>query len=574
MARPGGTLENAPEFHLEQAPEAPETVGNERSDGNAASSRHLDRPSRGPQSALPGRFRDRSVGRWPVPLAGIVTALLLWLLLARSGLLPAASVPSPIVVVRDLVSNRSFYLTNAVPTAVTALEGFAVGSLLSISLGALASASVATERSVSRAAVALYCLPLPALLPLVDSIVSEGQQSRVAMAALFCFFPVLVATSAGLRNSPANALAIVAGAGGGRWASLQKVRLRAALPSLVAGLRIAAPAALLGALVSEFSGAPEGLGVALITSQQKFATVHTWGIAVVASALGGALYLTIAGVARLAGIEAPDSRFDSSIRNIQLGQSKLARLTVPASSAVVLFALWILIPRLTNASPLIFKSPADVFHYLTNGPDAAGHRSMLFSNWWTTLHDTGLIFGVGMGSAVLSSCLLAAFPLLFRLSLPMTIVSQCVPQIAFIPLLVAVSGRSHELVALTGLLVVFFPAVIVTVTALNGRSRSSLDLVHGCGGGRWKRLRFVQLPGAIPGIFAAARISLPLSLFGALVAEWLVTGTGISSAMTLAVSTFDYGRLWADIAAITATVVVLYSAIEALEDVAARRFGD
>jgi len=183
-----------------------------------------------------------------------------------------------------------------------------------------------------------------------------------------------------------------------------------------------------------------------------------------------------------------------------------------------------------------------------------------------------MIFGVGMAAALIVGCVLVSFPLLLRLGLPLLIASQCVPQIAFIPLLVAIAGRGDLFIIITGLLVVFFPAMIVIVTALEERSRSTLDVITVFSGGRWAVLRFVRLPGALPGVLNAARISIPLALFGALVAEWLVTGNGISEAMTTATSTFDYTRLWADVVVVTVTVILLYEVVAALHDRARRRF--
>ena len=68
------------------------------------------------------------------------------------------------------------------------------------------------------------------------------------------------------------------------------MRLRAALPSLFAALRIAAPAAILGAIIGEYLGADTGLGVAMINSEQALQIDRTWAIALVATALAGVAY--------------------------------------------------------------------------------------------------------------------------------------------------------------------------------------------------------------------------------------------------------------------------------------------
>jgi sulfonate transport system permease protein len=534
------------------------------------------------RAVVPGRRKvgarrgSARLGRAFVPTVGVLGTVLLWELVAVTNVLSGHSVPTPTSVVRDVVMHASYYFTNARPTTVTALVGFLVGSAISIVLGVFVAIALPLERPVTRCALAVYSLPLPALLPLVSSVFAPGQESRVVLAALFCFFPVLVGVTTGLRSAPADALDVVRAAGGGRLQAIRRVRLRAALPNLLAGLRIAGPAAFLGALVAEFGGAQSGLGAALVVSQQKLETVQVWGIALVASVIGGLLYLvaTLAGRMLHADVTGASHGLEQAeVRAGGIGRARLRLASGPLLSAAALLLLWEATAHFSGASRLVFKTPSDVVKYLFNNSAAGDHRSTLLSDWLTTLTHIAEIFSVGMASALVAACLFVTVPLLFRLSLPLALGSQCVPTIAFIPLLVAVCGRGSLLISVTGLLVVFFPAVIVMVTALQEAPSSSLDVVHAYGGGRAIALLRVRLPGALPGIFAAARVGLPLALFGALVAEWLVTGDGLSAAMSAATVFFDYGRLWADVAVLTATVVAGYALIDGLQTLAQRRYG-
>jgi len=524
-------------------------------------------PVRGSAQGLPRPRRHVPAIAWTA--GGFALALTVWWIVAVSGILPAASVPNPVSVAEDLVANFPFYVSNAVPTLLTALAGFAIAAVVAFVFGAIGSLTGLLERSVSRLGLAIYCLPLPALLPLISSLEGPGQPTRITMAFLFSFFPMLVGTLAGLRATPADTAAIVYCAGGGQLKVLIKVGLRSALPYIIGGMRIAGPGALLGALVAEFSGAENGLGVALVVSQQKLLTAQTWGVAIVATVIGGSLYAVITAIGRWLHADPTDGQTTLATAP---STGPLRRAVEFFTPAVALILVWLAIVLFGGASPLVFKSPVDVVNYLVSNPAAADHRAALLSDWLTTMRDTAMIFGVGMAAALIVGCVLVSFPLLLRLGLPLLIASQCVPQIAFIPLLVAIAGRGDLFIIITGLLVVFFPAMIVIVTALEERSRSTLDVITVFSGGRWAMLRFVRLPGALPGVLNAARISIPLALFGALVAEWLVTGNGISEAMTTATSTFDYTRLWADVVVVTVTVILLYEVVAALHDRARRRF--
>jgi ABC-type nitrate/sulfonate/bicarbonate transport system permease component len=87
--------------------------------------------------------------------------------------------------------------------------------------------------------------------------------------------------------------------GGGSVQKLRKVRIRSALPSLFVALRIAAPAAVLGAIIGEYVGGESGLGIAMIASQSGLRVATTWGIALVATLIASVAYGVTAMVGRL-----------------------------------------------------------------------------------------------------------------------------------------------------------------------------------------------------------------------------------------------------------------------------------
>ena len=103
----------------------------------------------------------------------------------------------------------------------------------------------------------------------------------------------------GLRSADRTTLDLIHAYGGNALKKLTKVRIRAALPSLFAALRIAAPAAILGAIIGEYLGADSGLGVAMINSEQALQIERTWAIALVATLLAGVAYGLTALVGRL-----------------------------------------------------------------------------------------------------------------------------------------------------------------------------------------------------------------------------------------------------------------------------------
>jgi ABC-type nitrate/sulfonate/bicarbonate transport system permease component len=121
--------------------------------------------------------------------------------------------------------------------------------------------------------------------------------------------------------------------------------------------------------------------------------------------------------------------------------------------------------------------------------------------------------------------------------------------------------------------VVFFPALVTIVFGLRSTSRQATDLVLAYGGNRWVVLRKVSVPTALPALFAAARISVPGALVGALIAEWLSTGKGIGGGIQNAIGAFDYGQVWSAIVVLTLVSLILYTIVGVLETAVLAQFG-
>jgi len=163
-------------------------------------------------------------------------------------------------------------------------------------------------------------------------------------------------------------------------------------------------------------------------------------------------------------------------------------------------------------------------------------------------------------------------PVVRRPLLAVAVVFQTVPAVAFLPLFVLLFGRQLVCVAIFGVVCVLFPSLITLLAGLDNASASASDVIHTLGGGAAKSLRFVRLPAALPSLFAAVRIAVPNAVTGALVAEWLATGTGLGRIMTTAGARLDYDSIWAAAVAITAVSALGYSAVHTVERVALARF--
>jgi ABC-type nitrate/sulfonate/bicarbonate transport system permease component len=208
------------------------------------------------------------------------------------------TIPPPTSIVRSVFDvGWDYWVTNAGTTLREAAWGWLWGNGIALVLAGLCVLLPFAERSVMRVAIAAYCLPVIAIGPIL-SILFSGDTPKVILAALTCFFATLIGAVVGLRSADQASLDLVRAYGGGRWKELVKVRFKASLPSLFAGLRIAAPTAVLGAIVGEYlGGSGAGLGVAMTSSQAALDIPQTWAIALVATSIAGVAY----GLTALAG---------------------------------------------------------------------------------------------------------------------------------------------------------------------------------------------------------------------------------------------------------------------------------
>jgi ABC-type nitrate/sulfonate/bicarbonate transport system permease component len=231
---------------------------------------------------------------------GVVAILALWWLLAVTVLSSGRAVPTPWAVVRQIGHDGwTFYGPNVRATAAEAAKGFLWGNLAAIGLAAVVLLVPPVEALAMQLGLMSYCIPIIAVGPILV-VAFSGRTPMVALAALSVFFTTLVGSTVGLRAADPVSLDVVRAYGGGRWQQLRRVQVVSALPGMLTALKIAAPAALLGAIIGEFLGnVDSGLGVSMTIAEQQLSVARTWGIALVAAAVAGVAYGVISLVGRV-----------------------------------------------------------------------------------------------------------------------------------------------------------------------------------------------------------------------------------------------------------------------------------
>lgn len=204
------------------------------------------------------------------------------------------TIPSLTAIMRGYRDDWELYPDAIRGTVSAAAKGWLGGNLLAVLFALIAVLFPFTERLVMRFGVAMYALPVLAIGPIL-TVRFSGNMPSAILAGFAVFYTTLVGAVLGLRAVDPLSVELVRSLGGNGWTAFAKVRWRAALPSFFAGLRISAPAAMLGAVVGEwFSTGAGGLGRLEVGSQAQLNDARTWGIAIMITAIASVGYAAIA----------------------------------------------------------------------------------------------------------------------------------------------------------------------------------------------------------------------------------------------------------------------------------------
>jgi NitT/TauT family transport system permease protein len=243
------------------------------------------------------RFPLRGVGRLPLlPLAAVATVLVAWTIgaawLAGTGdRLAATKLPFPHAVLEAVVRNPGLFVEAILETARGALIGFGVGLTVGVVIGFVMARSRWLEDAAYPYLVAAQMIPTIALAPLIFSAVKDPGLTKVLVAGYISVFAVSLGTIRGLRSTPHDALDLMRTLNAGRRDVLVKLQIPAAVPFFFAGLRVAAPLAVIGEIVVELAGSKDGLGTLILTSlYYGSARAHTFWAAIILTLLTGLVF--------------------------------------------------------------------------------------------------------------------------------------------------------------------------------------------------------------------------------------------------------------------------------------------
>jgi NitT/TauT family transport system permease protein len=235
-----------------------------------------------------------------LPAAVFVVIVGGWELASRTGMLNSYIAPAPSTIFLSLrsMATEPFYWHAVQITLEETLAGFGLGAGGGFAFGILIALFPVARRALYPHAVAFQIIPRSALAPLFLLWFGFGLASKVVLAASIGFFPLVVNTLAGIQSVDRDARAMLRSLGASRWQMFWRLVLPSAAPLLAAGTKLALTLSLIGAVVGEFVGASEGLGVLLTQFQLALDTPRVYAVIVSLAVMGLVLYGVVAWIER------------------------------------------------------------------------------------------------------------------------------------------------------------------------------------------------------------------------------------------------------------------------------------
>lgn len=223
-------------------------------------------------------------------------------------------------------------------------------------------------------------------------------------------------------------------------------------------------------------------------------------------------------------------------------------------SIVIFIVLWNLIVNWGDLPAFLLPTPLAVWKKLVT----MIANGLLFKNAWVTLYE--VLLGLALGSVLATTIgyVLAKSPLMEKMFSPYLIASQAIPTVAIAPLLVIWFGPEAFSKILVCAMTVFFPILVNTMIGFRAVPENLGDLMRSMRATRWQKLRYLEIPAALPVLFGGLRIGATLSVIGAVVGEFVGSDQGLGYLINVGRGQYDTPLVFVSIISLIFMAICLY----------------
>lgn len=234
----------------------------------------------------------------------------------------------------------------------------------------------------------------------------------------------------------------------------------------------------------------------------------------------------------------------------------------PLIGITVFLAAWQLAVKVLHIKKFVLPTPTSILGHINSD------KAFYWRNARTTLWEALLGFGIAFAVAMLVAAVIAHSPFLERAVMPLVVLVQVTPLIAYAPAVVLWLGFGLRSILMMTSLICFVPFLINAVTGLRSVDPSLIELARSVNATRYEVYLRLRLPSSVPHLFAAARIAVGLALIGAVLGEFFASAkSGLGHAVKVAQNNFSTLQLWGSVyvlALIGAAAIILLAGLERL----------
>jgi NitT/TauT family transport system permease protein len=234
--------------------------------------------------------------RVALPVIGLALLIAAWHAYVVAFNLPPAVLPKPGQVLDAMLANWRLVISEGWITLLESFYGFVLAFVLGVPLAVAIAGSATLNLMFYPLLIATQSLPKVALAPLILVWLGLGIESKLAIAWLVAFFPIVVDTATGLRNTPAEFLDLATAVRASPWQTFWKIRFPAALPFVISGCKVAITLAVIGAVIGEFIGSNQGLGNLLLVANSQVNVPLAFACLIGLAMIGIGLYAAVVAV--------------------------------------------------------------------------------------------------------------------------------------------------------------------------------------------------------------------------------------------------------------------------------------
>lgn len=247
--------------------------------------------------------RLERIGRWLLPLAIMVLAIWLWDRICVWNDIPKYILPRPGVVLQTLFDDAGLLFSSLLVTLRITFLSLLLAVIGGVGLAVLFAQSKWVEMSFFPFAIVLQVTPIVAIFPLINIYVDNQTTKLLLCAWIVAFFPILSNTTLGLNSVDRNLRDMFRLNGATRWQQLRYLRLPAAMPYFLGGLKIAGGLSLIGAVVAEFvagaQGQSSGLASRIIEAGYRLNAPRLFAALILISFTGILIFLVLSLISHL-----------------------------------------------------------------------------------------------------------------------------------------------------------------------------------------------------------------------------------------------------------------------------------